>query len=301
MRFFIVSIEKASLVVVGVLGFGTMFHWSKLSSVKWADAWEERFYGNPNAVISEIKGGKSVRVEVYCEEEAQALEIQKQFGGSVRELKMQNWAALSEVERPPLKIRDAVLITGSRDEKVLQKLRNDYPKRHVIQIPAEMAFGTGDHATTSTCLRFLVDIAREQEGEWDMLDLGCGTAVLAVAARMMGASTCEAHDFDPQAVRVSKENLKLNGVKKIKVKEQDVLKWTPPRQWPVVVANMFSTILQQAFPTIVKSMEDGADLVISGILKDQWDETRASAEAEGLTFSKVVKKGKWVSARGKKA
>lgn len=266
------------------------------------DAWEERFYGNPNSVITEIKGGKSVRVEVYCKTEKEAEVIKKQFGGSVREVKEQNWAALSEVEKPPLKIRDALVITGSRDEKVIAKLKAEYPKRELIRLPAEMAFGTGDHATTSTCLRFLVDVARERAGtEWEMLDLGCGTAVLAIAARKMGAKTAEAHDFDPQAVRVSKQNLKLNEVNKIKVRGEDVLEWVPERKWPVVVANLFSSILQQAFGTIEKTIEDGGDLIVSGILKDQWDETRAAAEAAGLEFRDVVKKGKWVSARGGKA
>ena len=278
-----------------------MYHWSKLSSTKWADAWEERFYGNPNSVISEIKGGKRVRVEVYTDTEEEALSIQEQFGGSICEVKQQNWVAISSVERPPLKIRDALLVTGSTDAKAIEQLRTDNPSKKVIQVPAEMAFGTGDHATTSTCLRFIVDIAREQKSkDWQMLDLGCGTALLAIAARLLGAEQCEAHDFDPQAVRVSEQNLILNDVDQIIVKEQDVLEWTPPRQWPVVVANMFSTILQKAFPTIAASMEDGGDIVVSGILADQWEETKATAEAAGLTFSKVVKKGKWVTARGKK-
>ena len=278
-----------------------MYHWSKLSSTKWADAWEERFYGNPHSVISEIKGGKRVRVEVYTDTEEEALSIQEQFGGSICEVKQQNWVAISSVERPPLKIRDALLVTGSTDAKAIEQLRTDNPSKKVIQVPAEMAFGTGDHATTSTCLRFIVDIAREQKSkDWQMLDLGCGTALLAIAARLLGAEQCEAHDFDPQAVRVSEQNLILNDVDQIIVKEQDVLEWTPPRQWPVVVANMFSTILQKAFPTIAASMEDGGDIVVSGILADQWEETKATAEAAGLTFSKVVKKGKWVTARGKK-
>jgi len=166
-----------------------------------------------------------------------------------------------------------------------------------------MAFGTGDHATTATCLRFIVDIAKQRKGtQWQMLDLGCGTALLAIAARMLGAEQCEAHDFDAQAVRVSEQNLTLNSVDKITVREQDVLEWDPPRQWPVVVANMFSTILQRAFPTIAKSLEPGGDIIVSGILREQWDETRASAEAAGLHFldENVVRKGKWVTARGKR-
>jgi ribosomal protein L11 methyltransferase len=280
-----------------------MYHWSKLSSVKWIDAWEERFYGNDRSVISEIKGGKSVRVEVYCETEKEAEVIKKQFGGSVRELKTQNWVALSAVEKPPLKIRDAILVCGARELSVADELRSENPTKKVIQVPAEMAFGTGDHATTSTCLRFLVDISREQKAKgaksWDMLDLGCGTAVLAIAARMLGADSCEAHDYDPQAVRVSKQNLKLNRVDKIVVAEQDVLSWKPRKKWAVVVANMFSTILQEAFPTIVKTIQKEGDLVVSGILADQWEVTKEWGRDAGLEFGDVVKKGKWVTARAK--
>ncbi|MGJ8671666.1 50S ribosomal protein L11 methyltransferase [Rubritalea sp.] len=278
-----------------------MWHWSKLSSVKWLDAWEERFYGNPNSVINEIKGGKSIRVEVYCETQKEADVIQEQFGGSVRSVKEQNWVALSEVARPPLKIRDALLITGARETQAVKDLQSEYPNRTVVRMPAEMAFGTGDHATTSTCLRFLVDISRERKkSQWDMLDLGCGTAILAIAARVLGAESCEAHDFDPQAVRVSEQNLVLNKVDKIKVLQQDVLEWEPPKQWDVVVANLFSTILQQAFGVIAASLKDDGDLVVSGILFEQWEETKAAAEAQGLKFSKVIRKGKWVSARGHK-
>ncbi len=278
-----------------------MWLWSKLSSKKWHDAWEERFYGNPNAVISELSTGKSLRVEVYCPSEKEAVAIQKQFGGSVRVLKMQNWVAMAETKRPPIKIRDALIVSQDRDGEELDQLVKKFPKRHIIKMPAEMAFGTGDHATTSTCLRLLVDIAGEQEGDWEMLDLGCGTAILAIAARLLGASACEAHDFDPQAVKVSKDNLVLNQVDNILVKEQDVLEWKPKRTWPVVVANMFSTILQKAFPTIVKSMAKDAELVVSGILAEQWEETREVGEQHGLVFSKVVKKGKWVTARAKKS
>lgn len=278
-----------------------MWHWSKLSSVKWLDAWEERFYGNPNSVINEIKGGKSIRVEVYCDTKSEAEIIQEQFGGSIRSVKEQNWAVMSDVERPVLKIRDAIVITGSRDEAVIEELVATYPKRHIVRMPAEMAFGTGDHATTSTCLRQLVDVAKTKKGtEWEMLDLGCGTAVLAIAAMKLGAVNCEAHDFDPQAVRVSKQNLELNSVKGITLKQQDVLEWKPSRQWDVVVANLFSSILQQAFETIAQSLKSGGDLIISGILKEQWNETREAAEAAGLHIEKVIVKGKWVSARGYK-
>ena len=265
------------------------------------DAWEDRFYGNPNTVISKLKSQKTIRVEVYTETEEEAEAIKKQFGGSTRKLVHQNWAAIREPQRPPIRIRSSLIISGSRDQDARQTLQKKFSGRHIIQIPADMAFGTGDHATTSTCMRFLVDIAKKRNAgdqDWSMLDLGCGSGVIAIAARMLGASNCHAMDFDPQAVKVAQRNLTRNEVDNIKVTETDVLKWKPKQQWPVVVANMFSTILQQAFPTIVKAMAKDADLIISGILYEQWEETLAVAEENGLVFEQITRKGKWTTARG---
>lgn len=278
-----------------------MWVWSKLSGVQWEDAWEDRFHGNPNAVISRLKTNKTVRIEVYTETEDEAEAIKKQFGGSTRKLVHKNWAAVTEPSRPPIKIRSSVIITGAREDDAREKLQADYPGRHIIQIPADMAFGTGDHATTSTCLRLLVDIAKERQGsEWDILDLGTGSGVITIAARMLGAQHGLGMDFDPEAVKVARRNLERNQVDQITMSEVDVLKWAPDRKWPVIAANMFSTILQQAFPTIVSAMEDQGDLIISGILREQWDETRKVAENCGLSFTQIIRKGKWVSARGKK-
>lgn len=275
-----------------------MWVWSKLSGIQWEDAWEDRFYGNPNAVISRLKTNKTIRVEVYTETEAEADEIKKQFGGRVRQLVHKNWAAMVEPARAPIKIRSSVIITGCRDEDTRKTLAKEFPGRHIIQIPADMAFGTGDHATTSTCLRLVVDIAKERKNSaWDLLDLGTGSGVIAIAARMLGAQYALGMDFDPQAVKVALRNVPRNEVDQVDMREADVLKWKPDRKWPVVVANMFSTILQQAFPIIVSAMETKGDLVISGILYEQWPETREVAEQHGLRFDAVIRKGKWVSAR----
>lgn len=276
-----------------------MWVWSKLSGVQWEDAWEDRFHGNPNAVISRLKTNKTVRVEVYTETEAEAEIIKKQFGGRIRKLVHKNWAAMTEPDRPPIRIRSSIIITGARDDDARQTLQQEFPGRHIIQIPADMAFGTGDHATTSTCLRMLVDISQKRKNtDWDMLDLGTGSGVIAIAAQMLGAHHAHGMDFDPQAVKVARRNVRRNKVSLVKMSEVDVLKWTPDRQWPVVVANMFSTILQQAFPTITTAMEKDGDLIISGILYDQWEETREIGEQNGLIFSHVTRKGKWVSAHG---
>lgn len=276
-----------------------MFVWSKLSAAKWIDAWEDRFHGNPNFVIDFLKGGKSVRVQVYCESKKEADGITKQFGGSVRKLVSSEWQ--KPVEAPkPLKVRDVFLLTSETGKKELEALRKEHSTRELIVIPPEMAFGTGDHATTSTCLRLLVDIGRKRKGsQWTVADLGTGTGLLAIAARKLGSGPAYACDFDPFAVTVAIRNAERNHVDGIDVKEQDILKWKPGKKgYDVVLANIFSTVLIEAWPVIVKSLAPGGDLIVSGILASQaWDVFEAAAKS-GLGFTKVIRKGKWVTAHG---
>ncbi|MCX6880799.1 MAG: 50S ribosomal protein L11 methyltransferase [Verrucomicrobia bacterium] len=276
-----------------------MFVWSKLSGAKWMDAWEERFAGNPNLVIEIIKGGKSIRLRLFCESKTAAEKVVGQFGGSIRMLASAEWTRPVAPPRP-VKVRDALLLTPEVRPKELALIRQRHPQRQIIMIPPEMAFGTGDHATTSSCLRLLVDVAKARRGtHWSMADLGTGTGVLAIAARKLGSGPTLACDFDPFAVEVAIRNVGRNGTGGIDVKQQDVLKWKPRKAgYTVVVANLFSTVLIQAWPVLAKAVASGGDLIVSGILATQaWDVFTAAA-GEGLGFTQVVRRGQWVTARG---
>ena len=275
-----------------------MFVWSKLSASKWLDAWEDRFRGNPNFVMHVIKGGKSIRLEVFCATQKEADVIAEQFGGSIRKLARTDWASAAPAVPPPIKVRDKFLVTQAADPKELKRLEKAHPGRDLLSLPPEMAFGTGDHATTSTCLRILVDIAKSRPAGWSCIDLGCGTGVLAIAAKKLGAGEVFACDFDPFAVKVAERNMVRNHVEGVETKELDVLKWKPKRKYDVVVANLFSTVLIEAFPVITKLMKPGAELVISGILADQAWGVFTAAAGHGLGFPQVIRKGKWVTARG---
>ena len=276
-----------------------MFVWSKLSAAKWMDAWEERFAGNPKLVIEYLKGGKSIRVRLFCDAEKEAKAAFIRFGGSVRKIAKSEWDKPVPPPRP-IKVRDALLLTAATRPQEIATLQGANPKRQIISIPPEMAFGTGDHATTSTCLRLLVDVARERKGtDWAVADLGTGTGVLAIAARKLGARQTFACDFDPFAVAAASRNAKRNGVPEILTREQDVLEWKPRKQgYDVVLANLFSKMLIQAWPVISKALAPGGDLIVSGILANQAWEVFTAAAGCGLGFTKVIKKGKWVSARG---
>ena len=276
-----------------------MFVWSKLSGAQWQDAWEERFAGNPNLVIEYLKGGKSIRVRLFCKTESDARRVKERFGGSIRKMADAEWKNPPALPRP-LKVRDVFLLTAESGAKQLAAIQKANPARRIISIPPEMAFGTGDHATTATCLRLLVDVSRSRKGtEWTVADLGTGTGVLAIAATKLGAAECFACDFDPFAVAVACRNARRNQTPGISVKQQDVLKWKPRKKgYDVVLANMFSTVLIKAWPVIAKSLAPGGDLIVSGILASQAWEVFTAAASHGLGFTQVVRKGKWVTARG---
>jgi ribosomal protein L11 methyltransferase len=276
-----------------------MFVWSKLSSEKWADAWEERFAGagEQRAVITSMPNRKTIRVEVYCEKKREALVIKKQFGGTVRELKSRNWAALSAVPPPPVKVRDRLVICGLRDAKALAKFKAEHSDRIVINIPPDMAFGTGHHATTATVLRLLVDFAEARRGKpWNMLDLGSGSGLLAIAAEKLGAAEVWGCDFDEKAVKVSLDNLRKNGAKRVVLEVADVLKWKPAKRWDCVAANIFADVLEAIIPKLARAVKKGGIVILSGILRSQAAPCLAVGQSVGLVFDRVITRGKWVTA-----
>jgi len=218
--------------------------------------------------------------------------------GSVRAVKSAKWEEPQDLTKKPLLIRDQLVLTQTVDPDAFQALKEQYAERVVINIPAEMAFGTGDHPTTATCLRYLTDYVKKRGDEpWTMIDAGCGTGVIAIAGRLMGASAVEAFDYDEHAIRVANKNFTLNQADHIEAYPVDVFDWKPKAKVDLVVANLFSTVLQKAFPILKSALKPGGEIIISGILASQWDATREAAEDAGIQIADH-KGVKWISARG---
>jgi ribosomal protein L11 methyltransferase len=276
-----------------------MFVWTKRCAADRLGLWEQRFQGNPNLVIEWLGDGESVRLSVFCARRLEAESLRDQFGGTVREVKRTEWNRTPTPPRPVV-VRDSLIVTSRTRRDELTALRRDHPQRIIVSIPPELAFGTGDHATTATCLRMLVDAARQRRGTaWSMADLGCGTGVLAITARLLGADDVFACDFDPLAIDVALRNAHRNHAADMIIRRQDVLRWKPRRcGYDIVVANLFSTVLIEAWPVIARSVAPGGTLIVSGILATQaWDVFTAAAR-NGLGFTKVVRKGRWITATG---
>ena len=273
--------------------------WSKLASAKWEDAWVERllFLGPGRIAIFSVPGSRSIRIEAYALSERDGARLTTAFGGQVR--KMKGVAALLAGDTSaPLLIRDRLVVV--RSTRVAKAAAREHPGRPILIIPAAMAFGTGDHATTSTCLRMVCDFAAAQKGaRWEALDLGTGTGILALAARRLGAARCDAWDYDPACVRAVRENARLNQLRGVPAARVDVTVWNPARQWDLVTANLFSDLLVKVRGKIAAAVKPGGRLILSGMLAPQAEETLACFRELGINFQSVVRKGKWVSAQGK--
>ena len=280
---------------VGGHGKTTRFVWRKLSTVKWEDTWMERLgWLGQRLVMFTLPNSRSLRIEAYHVTRTEADTLVSAFGGTLRVARPLTRKELEPKPRPPLRVRGRLLVVST--EKELELARRQHAKTPALLIPATVAFGTGEHATTASCLRMIADVAHELRGtEWDALDLGTGSGILAFAARIFGAWKVEASDFDATAVRVAKENAAANNITGVRFIRSDLLKWTAPRQWPVVLANVFSTTLIAAAPRIAGAVEKGGRLILSGILRTQEGEVLAAFRKQGCRLERAVRKGKWVT------
>jgi ribosomal protein L11 methyltransferase len=269
------------------------FVWRKLSAAKWEDVWLDRLseYRDRLAIVA-LAGARTIRLEAYALTKAQATRLVKAFGGQMQAMKQMRTLNAS-AERPPIKVRGKLVVVATGRELTTAIEEGE---REVLLIPAGMAFGTGDHATTATCLRLLADVSGPRNGQpWEMLDLGCGSGILALAARRLGARRVLAGDFDPDSVRTAKENTKANAIDRVTVQRLDVHKWKPTRTWEVVAANMYSGILIEIAPKLALATASDGQLIFSGILREQERSVGVALRAAGFRIERIVRKGKWVT------
>lgn len=278
-----------------------MYRWTKRVAARNADAWTGRLEAacDPSrlAVVTPA-AGRSVRLEVYCDTEREAVALAGVFGGVAGPLRDESWLpAPHTAPGRPLSIGGRLLVTGRGEE--LAGLRSARPGVPVLFVPAAMAFGTGDHATTAMCLRLLLEVSRQRApGTWDVLDLGTGSGILALAGVLLGARHGFGLDNDPHAVRTARENARLNGIGARRVRfaraELPDRPRTDRRTWPVVTANLFSELLIRLMPEVIApAVALRGDLILSGVLATQTDEVVAAVRSAGLTLVQTKARGRW--------
>jgi len=274
--------------------------WSRISSVKWEDAWVERlrFAGEQNLVIKKFPASRSIRIDLYTNAST-GKKVKAAFGGTLRLFDAAGWQPSASKIVDPLRISGSLRIY--RDRKLYAKERSA-GKGLPLLIPSGMAFGTGDHATTARCLQLLVEAAaplRTSGKPWSLLDLGCGSGILALASEKLGSKKVLGCDFDPACVRISKENAQLNKLPLSRFVKADVLHWRAPGSYDIVAANLYSTILTAASSMIVHAIKPSGVLILSGILAVE--EKAILKTFSTLRHVKTLKRGKWAAVMMRKS
>ncbi len=190
----------------------------------------------------------------------------------------EDWVRLTQSQFAPVDITPTFWIVPSWHEPPAQA-------QTVIRLDPGLAFGTGTHPTTRMCLRWL---ARQPALPARVLDYGCGSGILAIAAAKLGAGEVDAVDIDPAAVQSTRDNAQANAVRLHTLGLPDTVQ--PP--YDVVLANILATPLKLLAPLLTAQLAPGGWLVLAGILQRQADEV-AAAYAPALQLAVADSEDGW--------
>lgn len=164
----------------------------------------------------------------------------------------------------------------------------------VVRLDPGLAFGTGTHATTALCLEWL---ERQPLAGHSLLDFGCGSGILAIAALLLGADRATAVDIDPQALEATRANAAVNGVgDRLRTLEADAL---PAERFDSIVANILAEPLVQAAELLARHQTTGGRLALAGLLADQAD-TVSEAFRPWYTVAPAGEREGWVLLEGRR-
>lgn len=167
---------------------------------------------------------------------------------------------------------------------------NKQDGEETVKLDNNMAFGTGEHETTSMCIELLQQYLTPDSV---CIDVGCGSGILGISAIKLGAKYAYLTDIDAVAVESAKHNALLNGVSdKLTVARSNLLDDSSLKA-DIMLANITADILENLAPSIPKNLKKGGTLILSGIIDCKLDRVIEVYSAQGLTLDKKVKKGEW--------
>ncbi|HEU0054750.1 MAG TPA: 50S ribosomal protein L11 methyltransferase [Longimicrobium sp.] len=204
----------------------------------------------------------------------------------------EDWAASWKRGLAPRRISDRLVVKPTWTEWEAE------PGQVVIDVDPQMAFGTGEHATTRGCLRLLDAVVREGDR---VVDVGSGSAILSIAAVRLGAAEAVAVEYDPDANLNARENVEGNGVAgRVRIVEAmaDDALLAELGRFDLVLANILSGIIRPLLPAFRRALGGSPDgrLIVSGILRAESPDVVADAEAAGFRVEKVDEEEEWWSA-----
>jgi ribosomal protein L11 methyltransferase len=254
------------------------FLWRKLIDPTQIDVYEAALRdraGHRLAIIWRLQR-RRILCEVSCKSWTEAQNLKELFGGRIEKL-LPDWS------------KRFGRLQGTKPIKVAG--------RELI-IPGEAAFGTGEHATTAMCLHLLkraVSLCEKGANRGHhprlVMDLGTGTGILALAARILGAQRVVGIDHDPIAISIAKENARRNKIGNVSFRLADARRWRLPRLTKIVIANLFSELLIEILPRLKRACW----LILSGILREQEPQVVRALKQSRIEIVEIRRRGKWIA------
>ena len=194
----------------------------------------------------------------------------------------------------PVRITDRLVVKPTWEEYE----PNDGEK--VIQIDPGMAFGTGTHETTSLCLKLMEKYLGDEPQDKDVLDVGCGSGILSIAAALLGCRSVTGVEIDEDAVRVAEENVELNGIgDRVEILQGDLTEGIESKA-DIIVANLMADLVMTLSKSAKEHLKDGGIFISSGILLEKKDIVSDAVKKAGFEIIEIAEDGEWcaIAARG---
>jgi ribosomal protein L11 methyltransferase len=195
----------------------------------------------------------------------------------------QDWIKLTQSQFSPISIKNKLWIIPSWHDIIDDKAIN-------LILDPGLAFGTGAHPTTHLCIEWLIENIQHN---YDVLDYGCGSGILGIAAKKLGAKKVIGVDIDPQAIQSSQNNANLNSTKIEWLNTDKPLNYRAD----LIVANILSSSLSVLAPALARHCKTGGKIALSGILKSQ-ESMIKEIYTEWFDFEPSLFKNDWVCISG---
>lgn len=208
------------------------------------------------------------------------------FQLSTAEVREEDWATAWKQYYHPIKVAKRLVVCPSWE--VYERGADEI----VLTLDPGMAFGTGTHETTRLCLQLLEDTVMP---DTELLDMGCGSGILAVAAVLLGAKSAFGVDIDETSVRVAGENAVLNGVGDKTAFVCGDLTEKVSGSFDVICANIVADVIIRLAPVVPRFLKKGGTFIASGIITERADEVIAALEAIGLHVITRAEQGGWTA------
>ena len=209
-------------------------------------------------------------------------------------LNEEDWANSWKAYYKPIRIGERIVIVPAWEKYDAQK--NDI----IVRMDPGMAFGTGTHETTRLVIGLLEKYVKP---DVSVLDVGCGSGILAICASKLGAGYCKAYDIDPVAVKVARENIKDSGLGNVSCDVSDLLKQVDTECAPygIICANIVADIIIRMTPDVGRLMDENSVILASGIIVERSEDVINCFEQNGFTIAERVEENGWCALVVKKA